>query len=297
MFKKILFATDATPVCEIAAKTAFELSEKYGSELILVHVVADFFQGTCPFVPDMPGKEKTLSVPEYTAFVKEGMKKNYGFLAKRFGDPEYKVIKGKSWEEILKFALKIKVDCIIMGAHAQKEASAEKTLQKVAQKAHCPVLSIARPCETSFWYFNRIIFGTDFSKASMSAFQFAYKLADYIGCKLHIFHALDIESSGTGDIPGQKQIEDQIKEAKARIEELYVSQMENFDNYDMAVWEGIPYVELLKFARETSGDLIVMAHHTKDIDSEKAFFSHTIDQVVFRSACPVVSVNKYCNFK
>ena len=68
--------------------------------------------------------------------------------------------------------------------------------------------------------------------------------------------------------------------------------MGKFDNYDIAVWEGIPYVELLKFARETSGDLIVMAHHTKDIDPEKAFFSHTIEQVVLRSACPVVSVNQ-----
>ncbi|MCK5696092.1 MAG: universal stress protein [Desulfobacula sp.] len=291
MFKKILFATDASPVCEIAAKIAFELAQKYGSELILVHVDADSFQGACAFVPDMPGKEKTFSGPEYTALVKEGMKKSYTSLAKRFGDPEYKVLKGKPSEEILNFALKTKVDCIIMGAHAQKQASDRKTLQKVAQKAHCPVLSIARPCETSFWYFNRIIFGTDFSKASMAAFQFAYKLADYTGCKLHIFHALDIESYGPSAILSQEQIENKIKQARAKIEEEYVSQMENFDNYDMAVWEGIPYIELLKFARETSGDLIVMAHHTKDIDPEKAFFSHTIEQVVLRSACPVVSVN------
>lgn len=291
MFKKILFATDASSVCEIAVKTAFELAQKYGSELILIHVVDDFFQGTCPFVPDMQGKERILSESEYTAVVKQGMKKSYDALSKRFGDPEYKVIRGRPSEEILNFALKTKVDCIIMGAHAQRQASAKKTLQKVAQKAHCPVLSIARHCETSFWYFNRIVFGTDFSKASMAAFQFAYKLADYTGCKLYIFHALDIESGGSSTSLSQEQIENKIKQARAKIEEEYISQMENFDNYDMAVWEGIPYIELLKFARETSGDLIVMAHHTKDVDPEKAFFSHTIEQVVLRSACPVVSVN------
>lgn len=291
MFKKILFATDASPVCEIAAKIAFELAQKYGSELILVYVDPDVFPGACPFVPKLPEKEKILSDPEYTAVVKEGMEKRYDALARRFGDPEYKVLKGNPSKEILNFALETKVDCIIMGAHAQKEVSAKKTLQTVAQKAHCPVLSIARPCETSFWYFSRIVFGTDFSKASMAAFQFAYKLADYIGCKLHIFHALDIESYGSSTILSQEQIENKIKQAKAKIEEEYVSQMENFDNYDMVVWEGIPYIELLKFTRETSGDLIVMGHHTKDIDPEKAFFSHTIEQVVLRSACPVVSVN------
>ncbi|MBU8849224.1 MAG: universal stress protein [Desulfobacterales bacterium] len=292
MFKKILFATDASFACEIAAKTAFELSERYGSELILLHIDTDFSQGTCPFILEISAKEKKFSGLEYIAMVKEGMRKRYDSLSKGSTEPEYKVVEGKPSEEILKFALTNKVDCIILGAHAQKEESAGKILQKVVAKAHCPVLSIARPCETCFWYFNQIIFGTNFSKASMSAFQFAYKLADYIGCKLHIFHALDIESSGSSAIPGQKQIEDQIKEAGMKIKDIYVSQMKNFDNYDIAVWEGVPYIELLKFARKTSGDLIVIGHHTKDSDSEKAFSERTIDQVILRSACPVLSVNQ-----
>ena len=291
MFKKILFATDASSICDKAAKIAFELSEKYDSELIMLHVDTNFSQGKCPFVQDMPAKENKLSQPEYIALVKQGMKKGYAPLVVKFGDPAYRVAQGEPSDQILEFAFKTKVDCIIMGVHAQQQKAAGKTLQKVALKAHCPVLSIARPCETCFWYFNQIVFGTDFSKASMAAFQFAYKLADYIGCKLHIFHALDIESSGTYSIPGQKQIEDQIKKAKTKINDLYVSQMENFDNYEIAVWEGIPSIEVLKFARETSGDLIVMAHHNKESDPDKVFFGHTIEQVVFRSACPVVSIN------
>ncbi|MDA8136230.1 MAG: universal stress protein [Desulfobacteraceae bacterium] len=48
----------------------------------------------------------------------------------------------------------------------------------------------------------------------------------------------------------------------------------------------------MKFARETSGDLIVMAHHTKDIDPEEALLGSTVEQVVLRSACPVASVNR-----
>lgn len=268
MFKKILFAIDASPACEIASKIVFELSEKYGSELILLHVDT------------------------------KASKKGSQFF-KKFGNRECRVVEGEPAEEILKLAQKSQVDCIVLGVHAQKvdsdgqeiKTTAGKTIQKVLLKAHCPVLSIARPCETCFWYFNQIIFGTNFSKASQSAFQFAYKLADYIGCKLHIFHALDIDSSEPSAIPGQKQIEDQIKEAKTKIKELYVSQMENFDNYDIAVWEGTPYIELLKFARETKGDLIVMAHHTKGSDPEKTFPGRTFERVILRSACPVISVD------
>jgi nucleotide-binding universal stress UspA family protein len=162
----------------------------------------------------------------------------------------------------------------------------------VAQKAGCPVMIISRPCETCFWYFNKIIFGTDFSKASMSAFKFAYKLAEFIGCKVYLFHAVDIDASQAGVRPGQKTIEDKIKAARKRIETEYVSQMNDFDNYEISIWEGIPYVELLKFARETSGDLIVMAHHTRDIDPDEALLGSTVEQVVLRSACPVASVNR-----
>jgi nucleotide-binding universal stress UspA family protein len=67
--------------------------------------------------------------------------------------------------------------------------------------------------------------------------------------------------------------------------------MEGFDNYEIEVWEGTPYVEILKYSRDKQADLIVMAHHTREIDPEKAVLGSTVEQVVLRSACPVASVN------
>jgi nucleotide-binding universal stress UspA family protein len=62
--------------------------------------------------------------------------------------------------------------------------------------------------------------------------------------------------------------------------------MGDFDNYVLALREGTPHVEVLKYARENKADLIAMAHHTKDIEPEKAMLGSTIEQVVLRSACP-----------
>ena len=162
MFKKILFATDASPVCEIAAKTAFELKKKYDSALILMYVDQTSPLESCPFVPNQPASEKILSASERRVLIKTGMKKHYAPLAAIFGDAEYRVAGGKPSEEILKSAQKNKVDCIILGAHAQTENMAGKTLRNIIKEARIPVMSIARSCETSFWYFNQIIFGTDF---------------------------------------------------------------------------------------------------------------------------------------
>lgn len=300
MFKKILFATTASPACDAAAKIAFELAEKYKSELVLYHVFGVPSHGGSFSVRDyVTGEEDNLG-PEYIEFVKDEMKTTYEALIQKYGDARIEVLAGIPSTEILRFARKENVDLIIMGAHTRQDETGSArfrgivgtTMQKVAQKARCPVLIISRPCETCFWYFNKIIFGTDFSKASMAAFQFAYKMAAFIGCKLYIFHALDMGTSQAGVSPGQKSIEDRIKEAKTRIETEYVSRMKDFDNYDITIWEGTPYVELLKFARETSGDLIVMAHHTKDIDPDEALLGSTVEQVVLRSACPVASVNR-----
>ena len=47
----------------------------------------------------------------------------------------------------------------------------------------------------------------------------------------------------------------------------------------------------IKFAREKEADLIAMAHHTREVDPEKALLGSTVEQVVLRSACPVASVN------
>ncbi|MFH2091594.1 MAG: universal stress protein [Pseudomonadota bacterium] len=301
MFKKILFATTASPACDAAAKIAFELAEKYESELILFHAYGVPSHGNSFSITDYRTGEQNDVGPDYVNWVKDEMKNTYETLIKKHGMPKMEVLAGIPATEILRYARNEDVDCIIMGSHTREDETAAArfrgiagtTMQKVAQRAKCPVLIISRPCATCFWYFNKIVFGTDFSKASMAAFQFAYKMAESIGCKLYLFHALDIGTTRAGISPGQKTIEDKIAAAKEKMELEYVSKMENFDNYEIAIWEGdAPYVELLKFVRETSGDLIVMAHHTRDIDPDEALLGSTVEQVVLRSACPVASVNR-----
>jgi nucleotide-binding universal stress UspA family protein len=113
-------------------------------------------------------------------------------------------------------------------------------------------------------------------------------VAREIGCRLHVFHCLDLGGQAE---QGQAFIERQLAQAEQKVREKYVDNMGDFDNSLTALREGLPYVEVLKYARENKADLIVMAHHTKDVDPENALLGSTIEQVVLRSACPVLSVN------
>jgi len=299
MFKKLLFATTASPTCDNAAKVAFDLELKWDAKLIVLHVLGVPTRGFSTFVTDVRTGETEEPDSDYIDWVKEEMQNTYGELLKDSENSVLEAVVGAPHREILRMARKEAVDMIIMGAHTREEdvgatryrAIAGSTMQKVAKAARCPVVIISRPCTTCWKLFSNIVIGSDFSKPSEYAFLWAFKLAREVGAKLHIFHACDIGSGNFGQIQGQNEIERKINEARQRIEKKYIPKMKGYDNYDIEVWEGIPYVEILKFAREKQADLIVMAHHTRDIDAEDALLGSTVEQVVLRAACPVASVN------
>lgn len=297
MFKKLLFATTASPGCDNAAKVAFDLEMKWEAKLLILHVMGVPGRSfSLQFTDVRTGQREDIS-PDYVEWVKEEMNNTYGKLLEDSNASIVTAI-GDPYREILRLARKEDVDMIIMGAHSREEdvgatkhrSVAGSTMRKVAKAARCAVVVVNRPCTTCWRLFSNIVVGTDFSKASFSAFLWAFKLAREVGAKLHIFNAIDITAEGLTLPAGQTTIEQRVKEARRRIEQTYIPKLQGYDKYSMEVWEGIPYVEILKFARDRQADLIVMAHHTREIDPEEAELGSTVEQVVLRAACPVASV-------
>ena len=299
MFKKLLFATTGSPTCDNAARVAFDLELKWDAKLHIFHVLGLPSHGFSPYVRDMRTGETEHADPDYIDWVKEELKNTYDVLLK---DSENSVIEttiGVPSREILRKARKEDIDMIIMGAHTRQEdvaasryrAVVGRTMQKVAKAARCPVVIINRPCTTCWKLFSNIVIGTDFSKASESAFLWAVKLAETVGARLRIFHAVDITSGSAGQMKSQTEIEAMVATAREKVEKKYMPRLAGYDNYEVEIWEGTPYVEILKFARDKQADLIVMAHHTREVDLEDAELGSTVEQVVLRAACPVASVN------
>jgi nucleotide-binding universal stress UspA family protein len=263
MFKKILFATTASPTCDNAAKVAFDLELKWDAQLCVFHVLGIPSRGYSAFVTDARTGELAQPDPDYIDWVKEEMKNTYDVLLADTDGVSIEAAVGAPHREILRKARQDDVDLIIMGAHTRQEdvgatryrSAAGSTVQKVAKAARCPVVIINRPCTTCWKLFSNIVFGTDFSKASDYAYMFAYKLAREVGARLHLFHACDINTYESGRVMGQTEIEAKIEKAKDEMQKRYVSKMNGYDNCSLEVREGIPYVEILKFAREKTGDV------------------------------------------
>lgn len=303
MFGKILFATTAKPNSDNAAKVAFDLAFKNEARLYLLHVLGLPTRGFSHLVRDLKSGEDDQVDADYRAWVEEELDNVYA--AQMEGMPAGSIVKhlavGVPATEILRFARQENVDLIVMGAHNREDDDSASsrvrtvignTMQKVARMARCPVLIVNRPCTTCWKLFSNIVFCTDFSKPADAAFQFAYNTAREVGAKLHLFHSFDISNALAGVFAGQAEIERRLEQSREQMQKKYIARMGDYDNYQVEIWEGTPYVEILKFARERKADLIVMAHHTKDVPAEEAAIGSTVEQVVLRSACPVASVNR-----
>ncbi len=299
MFKKILFGTSATEASDHAARVAFNIAAANNSKLTLFHVLGVPTRGYSQVVLDVKTKEKVDVDDDYIDWVKEEVKTYYADHITDAIDANIDVAIGYPHREILRQARQIEPDLIVLGGSTgEEEDSVYKnivlgsTLQRVAKAAKCPLLIVNRPA-ASFWGgMSSIVFGTDFSKASDKAFNFACKVATTYDCELNIFHALDITGMHMGRSMSQDEIERKIRESFRLIRGKYVAKLKGIKDYSMEVWEGIPYVEIVKYAREKHADLIIMAHRSRKIDPDAAKAGSNMEQVIVRAGCPVISVNR-----
>ncbi len=299
MFKNILFATSATPASDYAARVAFDMAQRYDSHLTLLHVLGVPTRGYSQLVMDVKTGEKVELDDEYVSWVEEEIKTYYSKQLDTAKNIDIKIVIGYPHREILREARALKPDLVIMGGSTEEEgvsvykkSMVGSTLQRVAKSIKCPVLIVNRAA-ASFWGgMSNVVFGTDFSKASDAAFRFALKIAKALDCELHVFHALDISDVHLGKLMTQDEIETQIRESLQRIRGKYIKKLQKDQEYSFDVWEGIPYIEIVKYAREKFADLIVMAHHTRKMNAEDKRLGSNIEQVIVRAGCPVISINK-----
>lgn len=281
MFKKILFATSLTSACDPAARVAFNINNLYKGKIDIFHVIEGPVSGETP------------------AAVEKRIETDYAEYLSKTKNHTIKTTHGDPCKEILEEVKKNKPDLLVMGVSAGGEASlgneiekAGSTFQKVVKASQCSVLIVNRAA-ASFWgSISNVIFATDFSKASDKAFDFACELARKTACELHIFHAQNTRLTPGSQAFTQDAIEERIREKLRFSRKKYVSKMEGIENYSIDVWEGTPYIEIVKYAREKYADLVIMAQDSQNPGSQTDELGSNIKQVILRAGCPVLCINK-----
>jgi nucleotide-binding universal stress UspA family protein len=296
MFKDILLAITPSELCDCAADAAFHFAQRFESRLVIVHVCG-MKQGW--------GDMEFLESSGEVARIKASVEEYYREKLRGLSDYEIKVLPGVPHAEVLRIARKMNADLVVMGPHTKEYAEqrsrtwgmAGSTLEQVSQKATCPVMIVAKATPYGEHNFLNIVAATDFSDQADCAVHYGAQIARHYKAGLTVFNCVEVAGETGRMNMSQDEIRRAIAESKARMEERYGARLKGIKNCSFESWEGMPAMEILKLARMREANLILMAHHTRERDPEKAFLGSTVVQVALNSPCPTMSVNRHFDLR
>jgi nucleotide-binding universal stress UspA family protein len=140
----------------------------------------------------------------------------------------------------------------------------------------------------------KILVAHDFSENSEHAFNYAYTLAKNFNARLiliHVIHeALDLRGFYVPHISFDVLDKEIEESAKQMMEKFCQSHLRDFPNYESSVVIGVPYLEILKKAKEENVSMIVMGTQGLTVVAHLLFGS-TAERVLRNAKCPILVVN------
>ncbi len=144
--KRILLPTDFSKHSQNALAYATAFAEKFGAEIVLLHVVQDL----AVFIPEAVSVSPPIAPPveQFTAAARASLQQvAVENKLERFG-VQVEVREGTPFYEIIQVAREKNVDLIIMGTHGRgglTHVLLGSVTEKVVRKAPCPVLTVRHP--------------------------------------------------------------------------------------------------------------------------------------------------------
>ncbi len=143
--KKIAFCTDFSENADQAFDMAFDLTQKYQAQLLLIHVVPPLVFPS-PVMEDFISEQASLQFSEDAIQrAMEQIEKNYLGKMGDYKNALVRVLSGHPASEILNFVDQENVDLVVMGTHGFTGLAhffLGSTAEKVVRRADCSVLTV-----------------------------------------------------------------------------------------------------------------------------------------------------------
>jgi len=146
--------------------------------------------------------------------------------------------------------------------------------------------------------YSNILYCSDFSEEAEMAFHHAIDFCQRYGARLHLLHVLHsgykymrhvvdeyMEQNGEEQVVDEELMGKAEEDLKAR----YGDRLEQCNEAVYSVRIGVPFVEIVRYARENKVDFIVMgASGSTELD--KQTFGSTVENVARRAHCHVMAI-------
>jgi nucleotide-binding universal stress UspA family protein len=138
-----------------------------------------------------------------------------------------------------------------------------------------------------------ILFPTDFSNGARAAMDHAVSLAKDYKARLILLYVVQDISIAEWYIPSSLSVtdllEDMQKSASQEMDKWAAEVSANVKDLEKMVVRGVPFVEIIRTAREKQADLIVIGTHGRT-GIDHLLFGSTAEKVVRKAPCPVLTV-------
>jgi len=277
--KKILFATDFSPISEAALPFAVALARRFDSRIEAVHVFA------LSEVQPMFDAGPTV-MDGVLARAEEEMGKLLSSEAFE-GVPHDGRVRGgvEIWTEIESVIESDKIDLVVLGTHGReglKQIVMGSVAETIFRAAPCPVLVVGPkvPQKPTLPVFRDVLFATDLSPASLRALPFVQGFAEENNADLIVLHVSEEK------VRDKKELALAVESLRKWMHELIPPK----PALEYEVGFGHPADCVLEVAAERQCDLIMLgAHHASN------FASHlpgaVAHRIVSEAQCPVLTVH------
>jgi len=291
--KVILCPIDFSEFSMRAYSYALSLAEHYRAKLVAQHIVELSRYLYAEYVASQGDYQ------EFRRALREGGEERLREFVKKHTreeiQPELVVHEGIAADSILSFAQERKADLIVMGTHGRRgfdRLVLGSVTDRVMRTAPCPVLAISKlPHEfmaageerRRVHHLNRILFCTDFSKASEWALNHAISATAEYDAELTLLHVLE-------EVPSPAKTEDAIATATEQLDKMIPQEGRKTLKIKMAVRIGKPYQQIIQFVVEAQIDMVAMGVSGRGA-LDRAVFGSTTYRVMQLGPCPVLAVH------
>ena len=297
--KRILCPVDFSAFSHRAIERAVPLANWFDAEVVALHVVP-FFTPPGPGLPYFPAPLQITK--EQDAQAERDLKDLVApFLTERA--IETRVRRGNVWREILAEAEDLPADLVVMGTHGRsgfEHLLLGSVTEKVVRRATCPVLTVGNvPAPPRMGpLFRRILCAADLTEASAHTIDFARSLAEENRAAMTLIHVIDNLPDQDSALRHYLALPDigplrheLVEYATERLRSAVPDESRDVCQVRERVEVGTAWREILRAAKETEADLIVMGAHAHG-PVGRVFFGSTSSHVVRQASCPVVVVRE-----
>jgi nucleotide-binding universal stress UspA family protein len=283
--KNILFTTDFSACSDTALIFAKALARRYGSKIVLGHVVAPapYYELGAEPIPAELDQSWNNAGECMTAFINvHGLREL---------PHEVALENGQLWPAIAGMIEKYQIDLLVVGTHGReglKKLLLGSVAEEIFRRASCPVMTvgpdvIGGPAVTAD--FRRVLFATDLSPESEKGLPYAVSVANENRGQLTLVHV--VQETGTGEMGYP---EAQVDGVRQRLLSM-ITDLDLWCEPEVLVDVGIPADTILQVARDKHVNLIVMGvRHTGAPVAAAHVPWRTAHQVVCHAPCPVLTV-------